>query len=139
MKKISLIIFVSIFFFSCSDNFSNKNPYLPNYTFSTTINTNFPQYTNLLYVSSAVYITGPNIGIKGIYVMKTGEGTYNAFDAACPNQAPTSCDKLELKGINVICPCDEEEYSLFTGQGKLEYPLKQYRVEVNKNIIRVYN
>jgi hypothetical protein len=40
------------------------------------------------------------------------------------------------KGINVVCACDAE-YSLFTGQGGKQYPLKQYRVEVNGNILRV--
>jgi hypothetical protein len=46
---------------------------------------------------------------------------------------------MTIKGINVICACDSAEYSLFTGQGGLQYPLKQYRVEVNGTIIRVYN
>lgn len=138
MKKISLILIVSILFFSCSDNFSNKNPYLPDYNFSTIINTSLPQFSSLQFVSNAVYITGPGIGVKGIYVFNTGSG-YNAFDAACPNHAPNECTTMTLNGINVVCPCDEEEYSLFSGQGTLEYPLKQYRVEVNANIIRVYN
>jgi nitrite reductase/ring-hydroxylating ferredoxin subunit len=60
-----------------------------------------------------------------------------AFDAACPNQAISSCSTMTLKGINVVCACDDAEYSLFTGQGGKQYPLKQYRVEVNGNI-RVY-
>jgi hypothetical protein len=42
---------------------------------------------------------------------------------------------MTLKGINVLCPCDGNEYSLFTGQGGSEYPLKQYRVEVNGKCI----
>jgi nitrite reductase/ring-hydroxylating ferredoxin subunit len=39
---------------------------------------------------------------------------------------------MTLKGINVVCSCDNNEYSLFTGlsQGGSQYPLKQYRVEV---------
>jgi nitrite reductase/ring-hydroxylating ferredoxin subunit len=43
--------------------------------------------------------------------------------------------------INVVCSCDNNEYSLFTGlsQGGSQYPLKQYRVEVNGTILRVYN
>jgi hypothetical protein len=41
---------------------------------------------------------------------------------------------MTLKGINVVCACDDAEYSLFTGQGGKQYPLKQYRVEVNGNI-----
>jgi hypothetical protein len=31
------------------------------------------------------------------------------------------------------------DIGLFTGQGGKQYPLKQYRVEVNGNILRVYN
>jgi hypothetical protein len=47
----------------------------------------------------------------------------------------------DSKGINVVCSCDNNEYSLFTGlsQGGSQYPLKQYRVEVNGTILRVYN
>lgn len=139
MKKY-ILLFVSIpFFFSCSDNgFDNKNPYLPNYGFTLDINMNLPAYSNLQYPSNAIYYSG--VGAKGIYIFCTAPGNYNAFDAACPNQAIGSCTALTLKGINVVCPCDNAEYSLFTGQspGK-QYPLKQYRVEVNANVLRVYN
>lgn len=138
MKKISLILLASILIYSCSDNFSNKNPYIPDYTFSTTININLPQFSDLQYVSSAVYVGQPGVGVKGIYVFNTGSG-YNAFDAACPNQNLSDCSTLTLNGINLVCPCDKEEYNLFSGQGTLKYPLKQYRVEVNNNILRVYN
>jgi nitrite reductase/ring-hydroxylating ferredoxin subunit len=59
---------------------------------------------------------------------------------ACPNQELSSCSTMTIDGINVVCPCDEAEYSLFSGQspGK-QYPLKQYRVEVNGNSLLVYN
>ncbi|MEN9909751.1 MAG: hypothetical protein RLZZ540_2900 [Bacteroidota bacterium] len=99
---------------------------------------NYPAYSNLKFVSNAIYYAGPDVGPKGIYVFNTGSG-YNAFDAACPNQALSSCSTLTLNGINLVCPCDNQEYSLFSGQGKLQYPLKQYRVEVIGNILRVYN
>ena len=139
MKKYILIFLIPLFFFSCSDNgFNNKNPYLPNYSFSVLFNLNLPAYSNLKYVSNAIYYSGADVGPRGIYVFNTGSG-YNAFDAACPNQPISSCSTMTLNGINVVCPCDDEEYSLFTGQGKLQYPLKQYRVEVIGNSIRVYN
>lgn len=139
MKKIVSLFLISLLFFSCSDNgFNNNNPYIPKYNFSVTFNLSLPQYSNLNYVSNAIYYSGPDVGPKGIYVFNTGSG-YNAFDAACPNQALSSCSKLTLNGINLVCPCDDEEYSLFTGQGKLKYPLKQYRAELNGNILRVYN
>ena len=139
MKKYLILLVLLPLFFACSDSgFNNKNPYLPNYTFTIDINMNLPAYSNLQYPSNAVYYAG--VGAKGIYIFNTGSG-YNAFDAACPNQALSSCSTMTLKGINVVCPCDSTEYSLFTGlsQTGLQYPLKQYRVEVNGNILRVYN
>jgi hypothetical protein len=45
---------------------------------------------------------------------------------------------MTIKGINALCDCDTEEYSLFSG-GKLQYPMKQYRVQVNGTTLRVYN
>jgi hypothetical protein len=45
---------------------------------------------------------------------------------------------MTIKGINALCDCDTEEYSLFTGARKLQYPMKQYRVQVNGNAW-VYN
>lgn len=137
MKKYVLIFLVIPFLFSCSDSgFNNTNPFVPNYTFAIDLNLNLPEYSNLKFVSNAVYISG--IGARGVIVFNTGSG-YNAFDAACPNQAISDCSTMTIKGINAICGCDNAEYSLFTGQGQLQYPLKQYRVQVNGTVLRVYN
>ena len=139
MKKLLLLFVVTPFLLSCSNNgFDNNNPYLPNYNVNIQIDLNLPQYSNLKFVSNAIFI--PNNGIRGVFIFNTGSG-YNAFDAACPNQTPSNCSTMTIKGINVICPCDNQEYGLFTGQaqGVAEYPLKQYRVEINGTIIRIYN
>ncbi|PIF32738.1 nitrite reductase/ring-hydroxylating ferredoxin subunit [Flavobacterium sp. 9] len=137
MKKICLIIvFVSVLF-SCSDNNkSNKNPNIPNYSVNLSIDMNLPSYSNLKFASNAVIV--PNYGAKGIIVFNAGSG-YNAFDAACPNQAITACTAMTIDGINAVCSCDKSSYSLFTGLGGKEYPLKQYRVEVSGTVIHVYN
>jgi nitrite reductase/ring-hydroxylating ferredoxin subunit len=137
MKKYILLFIVFPLFLGCSDSsFNNTNPYIPNYTFTVDINMNLAAYQNLKFPSNAIYYS--SVGAKGIYIFNTGSG-YNAFDAACPNQVISSCSTMTLKGINVVCPCDGTEYSLFTGQGRSQYPLKQYRVEVNGNVLRVYN
>jgi nitrite reductase/ring-hydroxylating ferredoxin subunit len=137
MKKIwLLIVFVSLLF-SCSDNgVSNKNPNIPNYSVNLTVDMNLPAYSNLKFVSNGVIV--PNYGAKGIIIFNAGSG-YTAFDAACPNQALTSCIAMTINGINAVCSCDKSEYSLFTGLGGKEYPLKQYRVEVSGTVIHVYN
>lgn len=139
MKKIILILLISTLLFGCdSEGFNNNNPYIPNYSFSVDINTSLPLYSGLQFASNAVYIPQGNAGARGVIVFNTGSG-YTAFDAACPNQPLTSCSTMTISGINAICPCDEEAYSLFTGLGNLQYPMKRYRVEVNLPIIRVYN
>ena len=137
MKKYAALFLMIPLFFSCSDSgIRSNNPYLPNYSVLIDLNLNLPEYSNLKFVSNAVLITGK--GVRGVIVFNTGSG-YKAFDAACPNQALASCSTMTLKGITLVCPCDKEEYSLFSGQGKLQYPLKEYRVQVNGDMIRVYN
>lgn len=137
MKKYALLFLIIPFFLSCSDSgLNNSNPFIPNYTFTVDVNMNLPAYSNLKFVSNAVYISG--IGARGLIIFNTGSG-YNAFDAACPNQTISACSTMTINGINAVCGCDNAEYSLFTGQGQLQYPLKQYRVQVNGNVLRVYN
>jgi nitrite reductase/ring-hydroxylating ferredoxin subunit len=137
MKKYSFFFLLFLVLNSCSDQVArNNNPNLPNYTVLIDINLNLPEYSSLKFVSNAVLI--PARGVRGVVVFNTGSG-YNAFDAACPNQPLSSCSTMTIKGINLLCACDNEEYSLFTGQGKLQYPLKQYRVEVNGTVLRVFN
>jgi nitrite reductase/ring-hydroxylating ferredoxin subunit len=138
MKKIWLFIVLTCVFFSCSDNNkSNSNPNIPNYAVNAYLNTSLPSYNNLLYVSSPVFV--PNYGAKGIIVMKTGEGTYTAFDAACPNEPLTSCVAMTIDGIYAVCSCDKTSYNLFTGLGGQEHPMKQYRVELSGTSVHVYN
>lgn len=137
MKKICLLILFVSALFSCSENEPrNNNPYIPNYSVNFTIDMNLPAYSNLKFVSNGVIISA--YGAKGVIIFNAGN-TYNAFDAACPNQEISSCNAMTISGINAVCSCDEAQYSLFTGLGEKKYPLKQYRVEVSGTIIRVYN
>ena len=139
MKKHLILLLLPLFLSCEKENFSNNNPYLPNYGFTVNINMNLPQYSSLQFPSNAVYISGAGVGVRGIFVFNTG-GNYVAFDAACPNQALSSCSTMTINGINAVCACDNASYNLFTGlaTGK-QYPMKQYRVEVSGNLLRVYN
>ncbi|MGL2994440.1 hypothetical protein [Flavobacterium sp. TSSA_36] len=136
IKKWLFLLTITLFTSCSNNNTSNKNPFLPNYSFSVDLNTSLPAYSNLKFPSNAVFF--PNAGIRGLIVFNTGSG-YNAFDAACPNQALSNCSTMTIKGINAVCACDTKEYSLFTGLSDLQYPMKQYRVEVIGSVIRVYN
>ena len=140
MKKYILLLLLIAFLPGCNnDDFNNNNPYLPNYNFSIDINMELPLYSQLQFTSNPVLIAQAGIGINGIIVMNTGSG-YVAYEASCPNQNLASCSRLTINGINAVCPCDNTEYNLFTGDGRLKYRLKTYRVQVtNQNMLKVYN
>jgi len=127
---------------SCSsdNNIGRNNPYIPNYSFSIDINMNLPMYNSLQYPSNGMVITTNGAGANGIIIFNAGSG-YRAYDANCPNQYISSCSRLVVDGIKAVCPCDELEYSLFTGlpMAKGEYPMKPYRIEQIGNMLRVYN
>ena len=137
MKKIPVLILFVVLLFSCSDNdVSNNNPYIPNFGVNFTIDMNLPAYSNLKYVSNGIIMSA--YGGKGVIIFNAGN-TYNAFDAACPNQEFTSCTAMTIDGINAVCSCDDAQYSLSTGLGGKKYPLKQYKVQVSGTVIHVYN
>lgn len=142
MKKFLLLIVGLILVVACSnDNYSYTTKYLPNYGFSIDIDMSLPLYTDLLYTGNAKKITVAGIGINGVIVMNTGSG-YAAWEASCPNQELSNCSGMTVNGVNAVCPCDNVQYSLFTGQATtaVQYPLKPYRVQVvSQNVIRVYN
>ena len=144
MKKTVTLISLVILILSCSsDSVRYKNPYIPDYNFTITINANLPTYTKLLSAVNPLLIFDGTSGANGIIVMKISDTDYRAWEANCPNQYPSACSRMIINGVNAKCPCDEIEYSLFNGvgvNGQGEYTMKPYRVDIlSKNLIRVSN
>lgn len=141
MKKHLLLILLPLLFGCSEDSFDNNNPYLPNYSFSTTLNLNLPQYSQVLYTANAIYVNTAGAGIRGIFVFNTGNENYVAYEAACPNQALSSCSTMSINGIKALCSCDDAQYSFFNGQAEgQQYSMKKYRVEkINSTNLRIYN
>ncbi|CAM3982509.1 hypothetical protein FLAN108750_03055 [Flavobacterium antarcticum] len=144
MKKLLVLFSIIMLILSCSsDNIRYKNPYIPDYGFSTTIDANLPLYSSLLSAINPIIIYDGTSGANGIIVMKISDTDYRAWEANCPNQYLSACSRMVINGLNAKCPCDDFEYSLFNGvgiDGKGEYTMKPYRVDIlSKNIIRVSN
>lgn len=144
MKKTVTLISLVILILSCSsDSVRYKNPYIPDYNFTITINANLPTYTKLLSAVNPLLIFDGTSGANGIIVMKISDTDYRAWEANCPNQYPSACSRMVINGVNAKCPCDEIEYSLFNGvgvNGQGEYTMKPYQVDIlSKNLIRVSN
>lgn len=149
MKPILALILISVLALSCQSNDDNNenlnNQYLPNILFDTgtLINTNLPQYSDLQFPNNYT-ILNSNYGINGVVVFYAGGSNYSAFELTDPNHEISNCSVLTVEGILATCSCsDENSYDILTGQPQEgtsgNYGLKRYFVEVNGNIIRVFN
>ena len=139
MKKHILLLFGLLIIMSCSkDTVRNKNPYIPNYSFSFVINLSLPSYAALTSNLNPIKVND-GTGINFI-IMRVSENNYTVWNANCPNQYPSDCSSMSINGLNAKCSCDNIEYSLFTGVGTGQYTMIPYAVEnLGNNSIRVYN
>lgn len=134
MKKI-LLALSCIIIFACSntDDVNNCN-FLFDANVNLTVNTNFPQFSQLQFNGNAVYVSG--YGNKGIWLYRASSNILYAWDASDPSHVPSSCSTLTDSGTGdiVVCGCeDANQYSLATGLGLSENSqsctLQPYRVE----------
>ncbi|OUR94794.1 hypothetical protein A9Q87_03400 [Flavobacteriales bacterium 34_180_T64] len=142
MKYLFLSI-ILIILSSCSKSDSSNNcNFLVNAGVNASVNLNLPEFSQLQFTSSSVYI--PNQGNGGIIVINTGGGNFRAWDATDPNHMVSNCSILEIVGAEGICGCeDANTYSLFSGQS-LNNPqpcgLKEYRVSsIGNNTYSITN
>ena len=142
MQKICLALLFCITMLSCSKNdVNNENcKNLQNIGVNERVDLNFPQFSQLHFISNSVYI--PNAGNKGIIVTNSGTG-FLAWDAADPNHRQESCSAVRGTGLEGTCGCaDANTYSFITGQSlgtALPCTLKRYRVEPSGNTLFISN
>ena len=100
-EKSLLALILLPFITGCSkDKVRNTNPYLPDYSFRLTINTNLASYSKLNFNMQPLYINDGTSGIKGIIVMKVSDTDFKAWEAACPNQNLSDCSTMVISGLN---------------------------------------
>lgn len=140
------ILILLLLLLSCDSDPTNRNPYLQEVSFRFEINLNLPLYNNLNNIGNPVYVGNSGVGIRGAFVMRNSLDTFIAFEASCPNQAPSPCTTMEIDGQNVVCPCDDLTYSLFTGQllnrpddENRYYDLLFYRTTQSGNTVIISN
>ena len=146
MKKLFLLIFMTLLF-SCESDDTTRNPFLPDVNFRFDLNLNLPLYTDLNNIGNPIYVPNDGVGIRGVFVMRTGpDNQFVAWEANCPNQAPNACSTMVLEGQNVRCPCDDFEYNLFFGQllnppedGGRFFNLQPYRAVLAGNSVIISN
>lgn len=131
---------------ACSNDRTNRNPYLQEIGFRFEANLNLPSYSPLTNTGSAVPVIAEGIGTRGVFIINTGFNQFRAFEASCPNHAPNTCSTMTLSGQVVTCSCEEYQYSLFTGQllnrpddANRYYDLLEYRATLAGNTVIISN
>lgn len=145
MKRICLWL-VFVLLLACSKDEGNRNPYLQEIAFRFEVNLNLPLYSPLTNTGNAIYIGNQGVGLRGVFVINKGFDQFFAWEASCPNHAPSACSTMDLNSQTVICSCDDYEYNLFTGQqlnrpddDKQYYDLLFYNTAFNGTSIVISN
>lgn len=145
MSRILGILLV-VLIVSCSNEQTNRNPFLQEIGFRFDANLNLPRYSPLTNTGSAVLVPNAGVGTRGVFIINTGFNQFRAFEASCPNHEPNSCSAMVLDGQVATCECEEYQYSLFTGQqlnrpddGNRYYDMLEYRATFNGNTVSISN
>lgn len=145
MSRILGILLV-VLIVSCSNEQTNRNPFLQEIGFRFDANLNLPLYSPLTNTGSAVLVPNAGVGTRGVFIINTGFNQFRAFEASCPNHEPNSCSTMVLDGQVATCECEEYQYSLFTGQqlnrpddGNRYYDMLEYRATFNGNTVSISN
>lgn len=130
-----------LFFASC-DKSENYDDLLPYRTVDYIVNMALPQYSDLLIPGQSKE-TPENIGVKGILIYNFN-GSYKAFDLACPHLDPTTCAKMTFDGsLFLECPCDDARFSIYDGSPQtdgINYRAREYHiVRLNNTQLRITN
>ncbi len=140
------IIIIVLLLLSCSNDEERRNPFLPDINFNFEINLNLPLYSPLTNIGNAVYVGNQGVGIRGAFVVNTGFDLFRAFEASCPNHAPSSCSTMDSNGQIASCSCEDFEYNLLTGQqlnrpddGTRYYDMLEYRAVKNGSSVIISN
>ena len=104
MRKI-LYLFILVITLSCSDNTAINNCFR-GVEINTIIDLKLPEFQGLLVPSGS---SQNRIAGRDIYLFRTGNNGYRAFDRQCPE---STCNSLmTFDGIHIICPCDNKKYN----------------------------
>ncbi|MBX2827204.1 MAG: hypothetical protein KTR22_03540 [Flavobacteriaceae bacterium] len=147
MKRLFTLFTLSLLLVACNnDDNGNGNDNNPNLTpplVNLSLNLNLPQYNPLNFDGNTVVLPGQ--GIRGIAVYRQSSTQIFAYELSDPNHVPNGCSGMDLNGIIATCPCTDDENSYALALFGLHennqdlFPMLQYRVQKNGNVILITN
>ncbi|QCX53523.1 hypothetical protein [Elizabethkingia sp. JS20170427COW] len=142
--KIILLIFSFLFFSHSCSNREETVSCFPIQNISLELNLNLPAYYKLNNVGGWIYVNEVGAGNRGLIIVRSTTG-FIAYDRNAPHLCPDG-DNTILKvvdNIKIVCPKDDAEWILLTGQPTKVAKVnpKIYRVIYNSNMntISIYN
>lgn len=116
LSIITLLIFNILAINSCSRREDTVSCF-PTNPINVTINLNLPAYYSLNQVGGWVYINQEQSGSRGLIVVRASDNTFKAYDRNAPHICPDGNTTLEVQdNIRVVCPKDNAQWILLTGQ-----------------------
>lgn len=138
MYRILILLGVLLLFQNCEKKNFQRNPFLQEAKFSTTLNLTF----ELKLRMGVGVVLVDNVGLRGIVVAKIN-GHYMAWDRACPSQALSDCSQMTpIDNLFMLCPCTGVKYNLANGlplSGTSPYPMLNYQVVEKGNLLEIFN
>ena len=104
------------------------------------VNLNYPQYQRLKMDGGYVYIEDG--GLRGIILYRASEGSYIAFERACPYHPEATCAQVQVDGSSLfmIERCCNSSFGFSDGQptsGPAQRPLIQYRIDITGTTLKI--
>lgn len=138
-KTFSIISFFILLTFSLlnlnSCNTQDTVSCFPNAPVNVSINLNLPAYNNLNQPGGWIYLNlEGSTGTRGLIVVRRSDTQFMAYDRNAPHICPDNNTTLEVKnGTSIICPKDNAEWLLLTGDptAVANIPPKTYAYNYN--------
>jgi len=137
---------VALFGLAACGSSATTTQTIPSVSFSTQINVTNQQYQALRIINGVVVLPASGIaggGVKGLFVVRTGPATYQAYDRNCPYQPYDACslvslDRSRLYFKDTCCNSQFDFYGQPTG-GPASRQLRSYATSLNGSLLTISN
>ena len=142
LTALIVLIFSSLNIQSCSSNEDTVSCF-PEVQINVAINLSLPYYYELNQVGGWKYIDEQESGTRGLIIVRAGANLFKVYDRNAPHICPDSDTTLKVvDNIKIVCPKDNAEWMLLTGQPLSVSPIspKTYPYQYNSatNILSIY-
>jgi hypothetical protein len=137
---------VALFGLAACGSSATSTQTIPSVSFSTQINITNQQYQALRIVNGVVVLPAGGIaggGVKGLFIVRTGANSYQAFDRNCPYQPYDACSLVSLDRSRLFFrdSCCGSQFDL-QGQlmrGPAVRQLRSYATNLNGSLLTISN